>query len=169
MTAEISGAVVAAGAVVVDSNVKKVQHPTGGVVGEILIRDGMHVRQGDIIVRLDATVARANLAMVTKNLDELDARQARLEAERDGATELTFSPSSPVPPIPKCSACATPNSDCSSSGGRRVLAKGISSGSASYSSGNRLKVLSCKARPKALRLFSSSKSLGVCRIFGEKI
>ena len=92
MTAEISGAVVAAGAVVVDSNVKKVQHPTGGVVGEILIRDGMRVRQGDIVVRLDATVARANLAMVTKNLDELDARQARLEAERDGAAELTFSP-----------------------------------------------------------------------------
>ena len=82
--------VVAGGAVVVDSNVKKVQHPTGGVVGEILVKDGARVRQGDVVVRLDATVARANLAMVTKNLDELDARQARLEAERDGAAKVAF-------------------------------------------------------------------------------
>ena len=90
VTAEIAGAVVAGGAVVVDSNVKKVQHPTGGVVGEILVKDGARVRQGDVVVRLDATVARANLAMVTKNLDELDARQARLEAERDGAAKVAF-------------------------------------------------------------------------------
>jgi HlyD family secretion protein len=81
---ELSGAVVAPGAVVVDSYVKKVQHPTGGVVGEILARDGDRVRSGDVVIRLDETVARANLAMVSKSLDELDTRQSRLEAERDG-------------------------------------------------------------------------------------
>lgn len=81
---ELSGAVVAPGAVVVDSHVKKVQHPTGGVVGEILARDGDRVRAGDVVIRLDETVARANLAMVSKSLDELATRQSRLEAERDG-------------------------------------------------------------------------------------
>jgi HlyD family secretion protein len=87
---ELSGAVVAPGTVVVDSHVKKVQHPTGGVVGEILARDGDRVRSGEVVVRLDETVARANLAMVAKNLDELSARQARLEAERDGLSAVAF-------------------------------------------------------------------------------
>jgi len=89
---EIAGAVIASGFLVVDSNVKKVQHPTGGVVGEILARDGDRVRSGDVIVRLDETVARANLAIVTKTLDELTARKARLAAERDGAGEIEFPP-----------------------------------------------------------------------------
>ena len=84
-TAEISGALIASGSVVVDSNVKKVQHPTGGVVGEVRARDGDHVKAGDILVRLDETVTRANLAIVTKGLTELYARKARLAAERDGA------------------------------------------------------------------------------------
>jgi HlyD family secretion protein len=89
---ELSGAVVAPGAIVVDSHVKKVQHPTGGVVGEILARDGDRVRVGDVVVRLDETVARASLAMVSKSLDELAARQSRLEAERDGAARIAFAP-----------------------------------------------------------------------------
>jgi HlyD family secretion protein len=84
-TAEISGALIAPGSVVVDSNVKKVQHPTGGVVGEVRARDGDHVKAGDILVRLDETVTRANLAIVQKGLVELYARKARLAAERDAA------------------------------------------------------------------------------------
>jgi HlyD family secretion protein len=91
-TTELSGAVVASGAIVVDSYVKKVQHPTGGVVGEIHVRDGDRVKAGDIVMRLDETVARANLAMVAKSLDELATRQARLEAERDGRDEIVFPP-----------------------------------------------------------------------------
>src|SRR4029450_9833771 len=83
-TTEISGAVIAPGVLVVDTNVKKVQHPTGGVVGEIRARDGDRVAIGDIVVRLDETVTRANLAIVLRGLDELVARKARLEAERDG-------------------------------------------------------------------------------------
>jgi membrane fusion protein, type I secretion system len=89
-TAVISGAVVAPGSLVVDSNVKKVQHPTGGIVGELRVRDGDHVRAGDIVVRLDETVTRANLAIVSKGLDELTARKARLESERDGWDTVTF-------------------------------------------------------------------------------
>jgi len=89
-TTAISGAVVASGSVVVDSNVKKVQHPTGGIVGELRVRDGDRVHAGDVVVRLDETVTRANLAIVTKGLGELMARKARLESERDGLDTITF-------------------------------------------------------------------------------
>lgn len=87
---QLSGAVIASGLLVVDSNVKKVQHPTGGVVGELLVRDGARVRAGDIVVRLDETITRANLSIVVKALDELAARQARLEVERDGGETISF-------------------------------------------------------------------------------
>ncbi|NTJ41886.1 HlyD family type I secretion periplasmic adaptor subunit [Agrobacterium larrymoorei] len=86
----LSGAVVAPGHFVVDTYVKTVQHPTGGVVGEILVRDGDVVKAGDVVMRLDATQTRANLAIVTKRLDELTARLARLEAERDDLQQITF-------------------------------------------------------------------------------
>jgi len=89
-TMRLSGALIAQGSVVVDSNVKKVQHPTGGIVGELRVRDGDRVKLGDIVVRLDDTVTRANLSIVTKGLSELAARKARLESERDGADSVTF-------------------------------------------------------------------------------
>jgi HlyD family secretion protein len=91
-TAEISGALIAPGSIVVESNVKKVQHPTGGVVGELLAHDGDLVKAGDVVVRLDDTVTRANLAIVTKNLDGLWARAARLEAEQQGLDKVVFPP-----------------------------------------------------------------------------
>jgi HlyD family secretion protein len=80
----LAGAVVVPGNLVVQSNVKTIQHPTGGVVAEIKVHDGMHVNVGDLLVRLDATQTQANLQMVNKQLDELRARIARLIAERDG-------------------------------------------------------------------------------------
>jgi HlyD family secretion protein len=91
-TAEISGALIAPGSVVVDSNVKKVQHPTGGVVGKLYVRDGDHVKAGDMLIQLDETVTQANLAIVTKGLTELYARKARLAAERDGADTVAVPP-----------------------------------------------------------------------------
>ncbi|HUO01105.1 MAG TPA: HlyD family type I secretion periplasmic adaptor subunit [Bradyrhizobium sp.] len=89
-TAEISGALIAPGQVVVESSVKKVQHPTGGVVGEVLAHDGDTVKAGQVLVRLDDTVTKANLAIVTKTLDALQARAARLEAEQQEADKITF-------------------------------------------------------------------------------
>jgi HlyD family secretion protein len=89
-TTDVAGAVIAPGLLVVDSSVKKVQHPTGGVVGDLKVRDGDHVRAGDLLVRLDETVTRANLAIIDKALIELFARQARNEAERDGVNKVTF-------------------------------------------------------------------------------
>jgi HlyD family secretion protein len=91
-TAEISGALIAPGSIVVDSNVKKVQHPTGGVVGELFAHDGDHVKAGDILLRLDETVTQANLAIVTKGLTELYARKARLSAERDNSDTMAVPP-----------------------------------------------------------------------------
>src|SRR3979490_2926571 len=89
-TSELTGAVIGQGVIVVDSSVKKVQHPTGGVVGELRVREGDRVAVGDILLRLDETVTRANLAIVIKSPDRLYARRARLEAERDGADVFVF-------------------------------------------------------------------------------
>ncbi|MGY3031621.1 HlyD family secretion protein [Bradyrhizobium sp. USDA 4354] len=89
-TVLISGALIAPGQIVVESNVKKVQHPTGGVVGEVRARDGDLVKSGDIVVRLDDTVTKANLAIVTKNLDAAQARAARLQAEQRGLDRIEF-------------------------------------------------------------------------------
>jgi HlyD family secretion protein len=89
-TAQISGALIAPGSVVVESNVKKVQHPTGGVVGEVRARDGDLVKAGDVVVRLDDTVTKASLAIVVKTLDGLWARGARLEAEQRGLDKVAF-------------------------------------------------------------------------------
>ena len=94
-TSQLSGAVIGQGVVVVNSSVKKVQHATGGIVGELRVRDGDRVKAGDILIRLDETQTLANATIVTKSFDELLARQARLETERDGAEQILF-PSDPA-------------------------------------------------------------------------
>lgn len=88
----MSGAVIASGQFVVDGSVKKVQHPTGGVVGELLVREGDQVAEGDLLVRLDETVTRANLQVIVGQIDELTGRRARLEAERDGNDAIAMPP-----------------------------------------------------------------------------
>lgn len=87
-----SAAVIAPGQLVVESDVKKVQHPTGGVIGEILVREGSRVHAGDVLLRLDGTQIRTNLEIVLSALDELSARRARDEAERDGTAAIAFPP-----------------------------------------------------------------------------
>ncbi|MDQ1422634.1 MAG: rane fusion protein type secretion system, partial [Acidimicrobiaceae bacterium] len=89
-TTQLAGAVIAPGTIVVESSVKKVQHPTGGVVGEILVREGDEVEAGQIVLRLDDTVTRATLGVVRSQLDELMAREARLLAEREDADVIVF-------------------------------------------------------------------------------
>ena len=149
-TMTLSGALIAQGSMVVDSNVKKVQHPTGGIVGELRVRDGDRVKQGDIVVRLDDTVTRANLAIVTKGLDELGARKARLESERDGVNTVTFSadllPARPRIPILPPSSMA--NASCSIFAAPRAPAKRRSSASASSSSTRRFAASRRNANPR---------------------
>ncbi|MCI4677038.1 HlyD family type I secretion periplasmic adaptor subunit [Rhodoblastus acidophilus] len=89
-TARIAGAVIGEGVVVVDSSVKKVQHATGGVVAELRVRDGDRVKAGEVLVRLDPTQTLANATTVSQSLDQLLAREARLEAERDSSDAIVF-------------------------------------------------------------------------------
>jgi HlyD family secretion protein len=91
-TAQLAGAVIAPGTIVVESSVKKVQHPSGGVVGEILVKEGDRVAAGQIVLRLDDTMTKATLGVVRSQLDELTAREARLLAERDGAPAIVVPP-----------------------------------------------------------------------------
>jgi HlyD family secretion protein len=86
----LAGAVVVPGNLVVQSNVKTIQHLAGGVVAEIKVANGTRVAAGDLLLRLDATQAQASLQMVTKQLDELRGRIARLTAERDGLSQPEF-------------------------------------------------------------------------------
>jgi HlyD family secretion protein len=88
----LSGAVVVPGNLVVQSNVKTIQHPTGGVVAQIPVHNGMRVNAGDLLLRLDATQAQASLQVISKQLDEVRAKSARLVAERDGLPKPTIPP-----------------------------------------------------------------------------
>lgn len=88
---EISGAVVSSGTVVVEGNIKEVQHREGGIVSEIKVKDGDVVKSGDLLISLDDTVTRANLAVITKQLRELTAQELRLEAERDDKQAISWS------------------------------------------------------------------------------
>jgi HlyD family secretion protein len=90
--ANLSGAVIASGFIVVDSSSKKVQHPSGGVVGEIRVRNGDAVTVGDVLLRLDDTQTRAALGVIVSQLVELTGRKARLMAERDDASAIEFPP-----------------------------------------------------------------------------
>lgn len=87
---DMSGAIISQGSLVVESNTKKVQHPTGGVAKTLLVENGARVARDDLLIRMDETVAQANLAAVTKNLWELEARRARLQAERDAESTIAF-------------------------------------------------------------------------------
>jgi HlyD family secretion protein len=90
--APLAGAVIASGLIVVDSNIKKVQHPYGGVVGKIFVKNGDPVAAGDLLIRLDDTQTRAALGIVVSQLVELTGRAARLEAERDDADAIVLPP-----------------------------------------------------------------------------
>lgn len=86
---QLASAVIASGSIVIEGNAKQVQHPTGGVIAELLVAKGQTVSAGDILVRLDATVMRANLAIVSLQINQYLARRARLEAERDNLPDVT--------------------------------------------------------------------------------
>ena len=90
--ARIGGAVIANGTIEVEGNRQVVQHPTGGVVTEILARDGDKVEAGQILLRLEGDTQRAEFRTVEGQFFELVARQNRLEALRDGADTITFDP-----------------------------------------------------------------------------
>ncbi len=88
----LEGAVVSVGTVSVEGNVKKVQHPSGGVVSQLLVKEGARVTQGEVVARLDDTQTRASLGVVMGDLVAQRARTLRLQAEREDLADLTFAP-----------------------------------------------------------------------------
>lgn len=90
--ANINGAVIAGATIMVESYSKKVQHKEGGIVSRILVRDGDRVTAGQDLIILDPTDAKAELGITEGLLDELMVKKARLEAQRDGAGEMTLPP-----------------------------------------------------------------------------
>ena len=90
VTTEIAGAVVASGQVEVEQNRQVVQHPDGGVVADIHVKDGDLVEAGEPLLSLDGTLLRSELAIVEGQFFEILARRGRLEAERDDADTITF-------------------------------------------------------------------------------
>lgn len=92
VNARIAGAVVAPGQVQVDQQSQIVQHPEGGVVDAIAVRDGQAVAAGDLLIRLDDTRLRTELAIVEGQYSEILARRGRLEAERAERLAIAFPP-----------------------------------------------------------------------------
>ena len=88
----ISGAVVAPGLIEVEQNRQAVQHPDGGLVAEVAVREGDGVAAGQVLLRLDGEVLASELALVEGELFEIMARRGQLEAERDGSAEIAFDP-----------------------------------------------------------------------------
>lgn len=80
----LAGAIISQGTIEVQSSRQVVEHPDGGVVGEIFVRDGDEVANGDMLVRLDDTFLSSEKTIVESQLFELLARRSRLVAERDG-------------------------------------------------------------------------------------
>ena len=90
LTANLTGAVVAMGTVKVDQNLKQVQHRDGGIVAEIAVREGDDVAAGQVLFRLDDAQSRTELSILTAQLDEAEARRARLVTDRDNGADILF-------------------------------------------------------------------------------
>ncbi len=86
--APLESAAIAPGTVAPASHRKTVQHLEGGIIAAILVHDGEEVRAGQTLIRLDDTKARTTLAALTGQLWDARAREARLEAERDGLAAI---------------------------------------------------------------------------------
>ncbi len=86
----VGSVVIAPGQVLVESEVKRIAHPTGGVITEIAVRNGEHVEQGQLLMRLDDAVSGPTASYSEMTVEQLLAQRARLEAERLGASEIRF-------------------------------------------------------------------------------
>ncbi len=92
MFVPIGGAVIGTGMVGSEGRVKQIAHPVGGTVSQINVKNGQHVRKGDILLKLDDRVSGADAALSSLSVDQLSAQQARLEAELRGLPAVAFPP-----------------------------------------------------------------------------
>ncbi|NWG46238.1 MAG: HlyD family type I secretion periplasmic adaptor subunit [Alphaproteobacteria bacterium] len=88
--APLAGAVVTSGTVKADGNWREVQHPRGGRVTALLVRDGALVEEGQALLRLDAERDESTFTVLETRYLAARASLARLEAERDGDAEIAF-------------------------------------------------------------------------------
>jgi HlyD family secretion protein len=86
----IGGAVIGTGQLGAETRIKRVAHPTGGIVKAVLVDNGQHVRAGDVLMRLDTTVANADADLTGRTVSQLLAQRARLEAERVEAASIRW-------------------------------------------------------------------------------
>jgi len=87
---QVTGAVIGYGEVSVESKVKKLAHPTGGVIAQLFVKEGDRVRRGQPLMQLDSTVTGVSAASSGEGLDQLLAMRARLTAERDGRGAIAY-------------------------------------------------------------------------------
>jgi HlyD family secretion protein len=87
---QIAGAIIASGRIEVDQNRQIVQHPTGGVVAAIQVKEGDTVAAGDLLIQMDVKQMNSSLAIVEGQLYEFMARRGRLSAERDGRDQIAY-------------------------------------------------------------------------------
>lgn len=92
MFTQLSGAIISPGRIEVEQNRQVIQHPDGGVVAELSVKEGDHVQIDQVLVRLDDTELQSRLAITEGQLFELMARRGRLDAERDGLSFSTYDP-----------------------------------------------------------------------------
>jgi HlyD family secretion protein len=89
MLTTISAAIVAPGQIEVEHDRQIVQHPDGGVIAEVRVVEGAVVREGEVLAVLEGDGLRSELTIIERQLTELEARTARLEAElRDDAAPV---------------------------------------------------------------------------------
>jgi HlyD family secretion protein len=88
----VAGAVTASGEVAVESSIKTIAHPTGGVLLAVSVHDGDHVIPGQELLRFDTAVTSVGSVSASQGLEGLLGTRARLEAERDGAAAIRFPP-----------------------------------------------------------------------------
>ncbi|MGO9758858.1 MAG: biotin/lipoyl-binding protein [Roseiarcus sp.] len=94
-TTKIDSAVVVQGSFAVKSNAQNIQHPEGGVVGAILVHEGELVKEGQVLVRLDAAKVASDTSILERKLIDLVAERARLEAEQHDSPTIAI----PAPPV----------------------------------------------------------------------
>jgi HlyD family secretion protein len=90
MMTTLSGAIITSGQIEVDQNRQVVQHVDGGTVSGIHVSEGATVEAGDVLISLDGSLLKAELAQIESQYYEVLSRRGRLEAERDGADRPEF-------------------------------------------------------------------------------
>ena len=93
----LSGAIIASGQIEVEKNRQVVQHPDGGVVAEIMVKEGDLVARDAILLRLDPIAEQSEMSIIEGQLFEMMARRGRLVAERDALSDICLLYTSPSP------------------------------------------------------------------------